>query len=197
VTAPASKDIGLGAEIGRKAIHLFALVIPLGLLVVPQTPARVLLFTAFAVSVAIDLIRRSDTRLSRFIVRTLGRLLRPHEDNRFSGATYILAAGAICPVAYPLPVAVAALIFIILGDTTAVFVGRYLGRIHIGHKTLEGSLGFFVAAFLGVLWMTQLPMQVRLIGALTAAVVEALPLPIDDNLSAPVVSGLVMTAVFY
>jgi dolichol kinase len=194
VNPPDGKDIGLAAEIGRKAIHLFGLVVPLGMLVVPTSITRWGLLAAFLASATIDLLRRGDSALAVGIRRLLGPLLRPHELSRFSGGTYILAAGALCHLLFTLPVAVAALISIVLGDTAAVFVGRYLGRVRIGgSKTLEGSLGFFAAAFLGIIWMDQLPMSVKVIGAAAAAAAEALPLPLDDNLTVPLVAGAVMT----
>jgi dolichol kinase len=37
-----------------------------------------------------------------------------------------------------------------------------------------------------------MPISVRVLGPLTATLVEFLPLPVDDNLSIPLVSGLVM-----
>lgn len=194
VSASDGKDIGLAAELGRKAIHLFGLVVPLGMLFVPPQTARWLLMGAFSISVCIDLLRRGDSSLAHILRRLLSPVLRPHELSRFSGGTYILAAGALCQLLFALPVAVAALIAIVLGDTAAVFVGRYLGRMRmVGSKTLEGSLGFFAAAFLGILWMDQLPMYIKVIGSASAAVTEALPLPLDDNLTVPLVAGAVMT----
>lgn len=191
---PNGKDIGLAAELGRKAIHLFGLVVPLGMLILPAGVVRWALLTAFLISVTIDLLRRGDSPLARAIRRVLGPVLRPHELSRFSGGTYILSAGAMCHLLFTLPVAVAALIAIVLGDTAAVFVGRYLGRIRlVGSKTLEGSLGFFAAALLGVLWIPQLPIHVKVIGSAAAAITEALPLRLDDNLSVPLVAGVVMS----
>jgi dolichol kinase len=192
-TARDTKDIGLAAEVGRKAIHLFALVIPLGLLTIPRAPALVFLGVSLAVSIAVDLIRRRSGAVARVLNATVGKVLRPHEDGHFSGATYILAAGFLCPLLYSVPIAAASLIFIIMGDTAAVFLGRFLGHVRMGRKSLEGSLGFFVFALLGVAWMTQLPISVRVTGAAVAAIVEALPVPVDDNLSVPLVSGAVMT----
>jgi dolichol kinase len=194
VNAQDGKDIGLAAELGRKAIHLFGLVVPLGMMLIPRGITRWALVALFLISVVIDLLRRGDSPLAVAIRRLLAPVLRPHELSRFSGGTYILAAGALCNLLFALPVAVAALIAIILGDTAAVFVGRYLGRIRIGgRKTLEGSLGFFIAALLGILWMTQLPMHVKIIGSAAAAITEALPIPLDDNLTVPLVAGAVMT----
>ena len=124
------------------------------------------------------------------------QVLRPHEARRFSGGTYILAAGTLSAVLFPKPIAVAVLIYIILGDTAAVFVGRSIGRLRIGSKTVEGSIGFFLAALAGVLWIPTLPMELKVIGAALAAVVEVLPIPADDNLTVPLVSGAVMTWLF-
>jgi dolichol kinase len=189
-----SKDIGLGRELGRKAIHLGALVMPIGLWWVPSGYARLILFGFFLLLATIDVIRWTDTRFSRWLSRNLHLVLRPHEGKRFTGGTYILAAGTLCSILFPKPVAVAALICIILGDTAAVFVGRAFGRIKIGDKTLEGSLAFFLASLLGILWIPGLPLLVLVSGAGVAAFVEALPLPVDDNLSSPLAAGIVMSA---
>jgi dolichol kinase len=187
-----SKDIGFAREAGRKAIHLFALVMPIGLWFVPQPYARLILFGFFLLLAAIDIARWTPTRLSRFLRLTLGSVLRPHERRRFSGGTYILAAGALCSVLFPKPVAVAVLICIIVGDTAAVFVGRSIGKIRIGQKTLEGSVAFFVTSLACILWIPGLSWQVKLLGAAVAAIVEACPIPMDDNLTVPLAAGLVM-----
>jgi len=189
-----SKDIGLGRELGRKAIHLGALVMPMGLWFIPSEYARPALFAAFLISASIDITRWTDTRFSRWLKNLLHLVLRPHEDDRFSGGTHILAAGALCAILFAKPIAVAALICIILGDTAAAFVGMSIGRIKIfWNKTLEGSLAFFVASLLGILWIPGLSLQAKVIGAATAAFVEALPIRIDDNITVPLAAGAVMT----
>lgn len=189
-----SKDIGLGRELGRKAIHLGALVMPIGLWFVPIAYARLILFGFFLLLAAIDVTRWTDTRFSRWLSRNLHLVLRPHESQRFTGGTYILAAGTLCSILFPKPVAVAALICIIVGDTAAVFVGRAFGKIKLGGKTLEGSLAFFLSSLLGILWIPGLPLFALVCGAAAAAFVEALPLPVDDNLTSPLAAGLVMSA---
>lgn len=188
-----SKDIGFAREAGRKAIHIFALVMPLGLWFVPVHIARWVLFGFFLLLASIDISRWGDTRLSRFLRRRLHMVLRPHERKRFTGGTYILAAGALCSLLFAKPIAVAVLICIIVGDTAAVFVGRSIGRIHIGKKTLEGSLAFFVASLLCILWIPGLSLEIKLLGAAVAAVVEALPIPMDDNITVPLLAGAAMT----
>lgn len=190
-----SKDIGLARELGRKAIHLGALVMPIGLWFVPIRYARIVLFAFFLLLAAIDLSRWSDTRLSRWLRKTLHQVMRPHERKEFSGGTYILAAGTLCALLYPKPVAVAALVCIILGDTAAVFVGRAFGTIRIGNKTLEGSLAFFLVSLMGILCIPGLTFSTKVLGAAVAAVVEALPLPVDDNITVPLAAGAAMVMV--
>lgn len=189
-----TKDIGLAREAGRKAIHLGALVMPVGLWFIPLEPARLILFGCFLLLAAIDISRWTDTPVSRFLRRSLRLVLRPHERRRFSGGTYIVAAGALCALLFTQPVAVASLICIIVGDTAAVFVGRSFGRTRIGQKSLEGSIAFFLASVLCILWIPGMPLGVKFAGALVAAVVEALPIPLDDNLTVPLATGLALTA---
>lgn len=191
----ADKDIGYAREAGRKAIHIFALVMPIGLWLVPVQIARWVLFCFFLLLASIDIARWGDTPLSRFLRGQLDSVLRPHERRRFSGGTYILAAGALCSLLFAKPVAVAVLICIIVGDTAAVFVGRSIGRIHFGHKTLEGSLAFFLSSLICILWIPTLTFEVKLLGAAVAAVVEALPIPMDDNITVPLIAGAAMTLV--
>ena len=59
-------------------------------------------------------------------------------------------------------------------------------------KSLEGSLACFLFCILVALLVPHLPLWVGAIGALVATLVEAAPLPINDNFSVPLVSGLVM-----
>ena len=76
----------------------------------------------------------------------------------------------------------------------ATAVGERFGRTKIvGGKSLEGTLAFFAAAVMSgvLLSLTALPLPFGLLlaGAVVAAAVEVLPLPLNDNLTIPVISG--------
>ena len=90
-------------------------------------------------------------------------------------------------------VAVAALSFVIVGDTFAALIGRKFGRHRFGRKSLEGSLGCLAGTLLVALLAPGLSLTVGLTGAVVATVVEALSNKIDDNISVPIISGLAMT----
>jgi dolichol kinase len=73
-------------------------------------------------------------------------------------------------------------------------VGERYGRTKIsGEKSLEGSLAFVAAAVLSGLLLNftgiHLLHGLILAGSIIAAGVELLPLPVNDNLVIPVVSG--------
>ena len=86
----------------------------------------------------------------------------------------------------------AAVSFIILGDIFSALVGRKYGLVVFGDKTLEGSLGFFVACLLAIAVIPGFPLVIGIAGAAIATLVEALDLAIDDNLSVPLISGVAM-----
>jgi dolichol kinase len=84
-----------------------------------------------------------------------------------------------------------------VGDPAAEIVGRSLGRHRIlNGKTLEGSLGCFAVNLATALVCCQLlPLSpgAAALGALTATLAEAVPLPIGDNLMMAPLAGLAMT----
>lgn len=179
-------------EFKRKAIHLGALSIPIGYYLLPKRTALLILLPIVLITLAGDIIRLKELPGSKFIKRIFGAMLREHENSDLSGASYILSGAALTIFLFSKPVALAALGFIILGDIAAALVGRRYGRIKIGDKTLEGSLTFFGVSILVALLVPDLSFVIGIMGALVATIIEAVTLPVDDNLIVPVISGLVM-----
>ncbi len=179
-------------EIGRKALHISAISIPIGYYLLDERIGRAVLATLTAVSFVIDVVRLNEPRVRSFFYIFFGRLVRDHERHNLLGATYLLLSSLICAYAFTKPVAVAALAFLILGDTVAAIVGRAIGRVRIFGKTLEGSLACFVVC-LAIGWLIPGLGWVRtLAGAFTATVIELVPVPLDDNLRIPLAAGFVM-----
>lgn len=70
----------------------------------------------------------------------------------------------------------------VFADAFAAIIGINFGKHKIlGKKTLEGSTACFVVAFLCLIYFY--PIQIALIAALVATIIELLPL--DDNLWVP------------
>ena len=91
---------------------------------------------------------------------------------------------------FPRPASYAAVMVLALGDGGASLLGGFLGRTAIPfnpEKTVEGSLSGFMLAFLGALLFVN-PIY-ALVGVFIGMLVEALPIPLDDNLAVPLASA--------
>jgi dolichol kinase len=180
-------------ELGRKAFHLAALAIPIGYYFVNPALGKAILASLTAGSFLVDVVRLNQPRIRTFFYIFLGRMVRDHERFNLLGATYLLMSSLICVYAFAKPVAVAALSFLILGDTTAALVGRAIGRVRIFDKTLEGSLACLLVCLAIGMVIPELSWPQRIVGAVMATVIELVPVPLDDNLRIPLASGFAMT----
>jgi len=115
----------------------------------------------------------------------------------FATAPIFFAIGiTLSLIFFPAPISYASVAILTLGDGFATVFGKILGRNVLPFnkgKTVEGSIFGFLFAFLGAMFFVN-PIA-ALIGALTGMVIECLPLPISDNVTIPMVSGLVLMAV--
>jgi dolichol kinase len=181
-------------ELQRKSIHLGMIIIPVWVYVTPPNWGLLGLIIATSATVVLDLLRLSDHRLRRFFLRFFRSLIRSHEEEHLLGSTYFMIAALLSVLAFDDTIAIAALTFLIIGDTVAAVVGKKYGKPLYWGKSPHGSLACFVACLLigaGLLdnqWVV-------LAGAVAATVAEALPVPMDDNMRVPIVSGLVMQLV--
>jgi dolichol kinase/phosphoserine phosphatase len=97
-------------------------------------------------------------------------------------------------VIFPAPASAAAIAIFALGDSAASIFGRFFARTALPlnkDKSLEGSLAGFFFAFSAGLFFVSPPLAV--VGAFIAMLIEYLPLPINDNLLIPLVTGLSLT----
>ena len=85
--------------------------------------------------------------------------------------------------------------FIVIGDTAGAIIGRIWGKVRFRDKSLEGSVSFLVACLLAGIVIPAIPFWVKIVGAITATIVEAITLHIDDNLIVPVTSGAIMQVI--
>ena len=116
------------------------------------------------------------------------------ELHGFAAAPLYFACGILFTlVLFPAPASYAAVAMFCLGDSAASLLG---GRISNAlpfnkGKTWEGSVGGGFFAFLGGLFFVS-PV-LALIGAVIAMTVEVLPLPVNDNVLVPVITGAALT----
>ncbi len=197
-TAAADRgQISFRGELIRKATHMGALVIPGGYYFLRLTRGEMLtiMIPVAVLMILIDISRlRGWSFWHGFARRILSPIIRGHEiAGDFTGATYILLTVCATIAMFEKPVAIAALAFIIVGDSLAALVGRRFGRHHFWNKSLEGSLACLAGSLVVATLVPEIAWPVAVTGAVVATIVEALPLGIDDNVTVPILSGLSMT----
>jgi len=185
----------LRSELKRKAIHLASFSIPLAYYLTPdlwQRDWERVLLAAVILSLAIEVFRLNHLPTRKLFRHFFGELLRNHEEASLLGSTYLLIACLLTIHLFPKPIAVLALAFLIVGDTMAAIVGKWLGRTRIFDKTLEGSAACLVTCYALTLLVPEIPFHVAIVGAVTATVFELLPIPLDDNFRIPLSAGFAM-----
>jgi dolichol kinase len=191
----------MSSEVWRKALHLLSLVIPVGLFYLDPGTALRFLIPITALAITIEVLRTRSESVRDMVERIFGFMMRPEElpavpaPIRFNGATWVLLTATFLVAIFPSTVAAAAISIGLIGDAAAALVGRRFGRLTIGNsdKTFVGSLAF-VLSTAPVIWIIpDLTLQAGAAGILAGAVTEVLDLPLNDNLTVPVVVAVVMT----
>jgi dolichol kinase len=189
-------------EILRKAVHAASVIIPAAAVFMNRGDMVLLLCAASLFLLLVDLLRARNEVFRRFFLALFGRMLRPKEqEGGMTASTVVLASAALTIMVFRTEIAVAALVFLSLGDSSAALVGRQFGVTPLfGGRTLEGSLSALVAC-LGASWLL-LSLSGRLgwaltpagllAGSIAAVIAELVDIPLDDNLRIPVIAGLVM-----
>lgn len=135
----------------------------------------------------IEILRFYFFRFNERLFNIFSYVLKEKERNKLLTTTWFLLSVFLAVVLFAKDIAITAMLFLIFGDAASAFFGERFGRIRIiGNRSLEGSLAFLVTCLIiGIIInftkVVNLSWLVIVIGALSAAVTELLPLPIDDN----------------
>ncbi|MFQ6025880.1 MAG: diacylglycerol/polyprenol kinase family protein [Dehalococcoidia bacterium] len=183
--------------VGRRLFHIFAgSSVPLAGIFAPPTEFLIVLGILAMLSLGLDLVRFRVSWLNRYFVTWLAPLLKSDEDRHLTGATYLLLSAFVAFLFFSQPVAVLATFFLALGDPAAALAGRPAPGPRFFGKSPVGSTAFVVVSLLvvGALITAGLVQYhwAYLAGALVAGLVELTPIPLDDNLTIPLVSGAAM-----
>ena len=175
-------------------------------------PALALCFSILFIGV--DQARFRNPGLQKLFYSLSGSAMRPDEKTKMTGATYMVAAACICSFVFVGSPYISFMVLcsFIWGDAVAALVGQSIGKIKIGKKSLEGSascfvlcvcLYFFVFPHVPRLldaWNGTMPIVIGLSASLCITLMELFPIKIsgstviNDNLTAPVITGLLIEA---
>jgi glycerol-3-phosphate acyltransferase PlsY len=175
---------------GGSFFPILALFVPKGILLIT-------LGAMTAIFVTWEIVRFTSPSVNRWMVSHLGVILKKEEGFRLTGTTYLLLSSLAVFLLFEKYVAITSLLFLSIGDLVATVIGEEYGRPALFSKSLEGSLACLVLCLLIGGLMTRISPTiapaVAIVGAVSATIVELLPIPIDDNLTIPVLSAGVMT----
>lgn len=184
----------------RVLLRPFALAFPVLYLFVGKREMLLLVGSVTLFFVALDSARLLSPAAERWLLERAAFFFRRADARRYSSATLFLTGAFLTLFLYPKPVASMAIVFATVGDLMAKYVGLEHGRTRVLDRTLEGSLGYFLACALsGALWSRFVPLSAAqvIVGSLAAALTETLHVGLDDNFTVPLISGAVMSAPAY
>ncbi|MGM0567841.1 MAG: diacylglycerol/polyprenol kinase family protein [Elusimicrobiota bacterium] len=144
-----------------------------------------------------DILRLSNKKVNAWVFKKVPFLFKTGEFSAFSASPAFLGGVLLSLLIFPADYASGGIIYLSIGDMTAALVGQKWGRKRIFNKTLLGSLAFVLSTFVfltvlsqaGVLNLNILGIAV---GSVVCALVELLPLKIDDNFIIPLAGSLVL-----
>ncbi|MCK4352597.1 hypothetical protein KAW65_04235 [candidate division WOR-3 bacterium] len=179
--------------LARKGIHLGAALIPLSYYIFSRQQFIIFVSSLALTAIIIEVARFKNPKFKNLFYRIFGKLLWNNESKSLTSATIFILSSFICGIFFQKQVVITALLFLTFGDTISYSVGNTIGKIKIfGKKTLEGGIAFFLVSVI-IAWLVQdMIFWVGLIGAVVACIVELLPWRVDDNLSIPIISGVIM-----
>jgi len=183
-------------EIKRKIIHLGNSVIPLSYYFFVQDRMTMvwILFSVTICFVTVDYFRSRIAWIQKWFRIFFSPMLRKHElEGKLTGATWAFIGGTISVFLFEKDIAVLALLFMSVGDTVAALIGQRYGKIKIGKKSIEGFAGGLISCIFVSIFFPSVSWINRITGSLVASLIELSPIPVDDNLMIPIMSGGMMT----
>jgi dolichol kinase len=206
-------------EVNRKLLHVLAVILPLSIFYGPlyadvhRFYACLIILLLLFCSLLIEFFRLRKSVFANWFSNNFGSMMRIEESNQLTGATYVLGGSAICSLIslhsdLASVCSFLCLTLFVLGDAAAAIVGKAVGRIKIGKKTLEGGIGCFLLCVLlagmlfpslplfSKLWGGSITLIQILIISAAVSILEFFPIKwkaftLNDNLYVPGVSAVI------
>lgn len=142
-------------EVNRKLLHILVVCFPLVIFYWPiysifsREWMVAASFGLLCCASVVEYLRFRNGAFSQWFSRSFGSMLRENESSQLTGGFYVVAAILLCSVTSLYSESMAASSFLaftlfIIGDAAAALVGKAVGRVKIGQKTMEGAVGCFL-----------------------------------------------------
>lgn len=175
-------------EIRRKSLHMLTIFYPIMYNLVSYETAVIISASLVIIDLIFETIRLLYPTVNRILLKIFEGMYREKEKENVSTLIWTLSGAFLTIFLFPdnKNIVTLSLLFLTFGDSVAAVVGVMFGKIKLGSrgKSLEGSLAFFLVAFLCSIFFIKV--EYALLISFIAASIEFLPLPLDDNFVLPI-----------
>ncbi len=145
----------LKKEVIRKSVHMTSVLIPIFYMLTDFSTSIIIFIIILNLCLIFDLLRLrvlKDSSIFKNLINITGisSIFREHENERISGASYLLLGAVICITFVPKIIFVMAFFILAVADSAAALIGKTYGKYKIREKTLEGTCAFFIASIFAV-----------------------------------------------
>ena len=184
----------------RPLFHfLGGMIFPIGYYFMDRGIVIRIMAVALALVLLFELVRVKYPLYNAWLWKNFRGFFKEKEKNTVTGMPYFISGILVTVILFDKPIAITALCFLTFGDVTAAMIGKKIGRHKIfPPRSVEGSAAFFIIATLVGFILKQyffpasLTVTAILVSAFVAAVVETMPITLDDNLTIPIIAGAVL-----
>ncbi len=175
-----------GFQPWRRVFHVATgsfIVLVLTVLGLPVPTAIWILSVILALSLTLDVLRLLDPKFNVLFFRAFSFLASPREEKSLASSTWYALSSLLVLAIFPKAYALAGILVLAWADPAANIIGRRWGKVRLMEGTVRGTTAFAAAAFLALLIFV--PWKAAIVAAVVAALMEASPIALDDNLIVP------------
>ena len=190
-----SEVLSIKDELLRKLIHICSSIFAYALFFLDQTTVCLIVGLGAILILSFEILRSQYFSVNRIFIKVFGKVTRNFEETELTGATYVMVASFIVllPI-FEFYVCIFSILIMSYSDTAAAIIGKKYGKTRLFNKTLEGSFAFLLTAFIILLIMyPHVDWWLSVFAIIIAAIVELVPLKVDDNFSVPIIVALIVS----
>jgi glycerol-3-phosphate acyltransferase PlsY len=183
----------------RKLVRLL-LACPVPIILYFSTKWIIIIVSIFlAIFLLVDIARLLSKKLNKILFSKIGLVLKKKEKQRFSAYTFFALSALLTIIFFQKEIAILSITLAIFGDAIAELIGRKFGKIKlVNNRTLEGSTAYLLSAALislALFNILSLKQIIFILAPLISMLVELLTIKIDDNLTTPFVTALILSLI--
>ncbi len=182
----------------RVAMRPFAIIFVIFYAFNPWLPSLIFIGSVALAFILLELVRFLNKQTNVILTEKVKAIFKKSEVSKFSSMTIFLVAAFISILLFEKTIAIASLVFLIFGDIFGKIFGLAFGKHKIYDKTVEGTLAYLGCVLICgyfLFFLLDIPLLILICGGAVAPLIELFSFGVDDNLTVPLVSGVIMTVV--